>query len=149
MFFWPGWKEEGRNTHGICEATLLIKNKRTKAKAKKTPKTHARAQAAARSIGAPMPIDWAHYKARLADLTRLSSVLGWRQAQYLRKMLRDFEHKALAIVRRLERVQNLGQMTVELHVDDGADDLRDAARGLISGSHGSSPFLIGSKRLGA
>ena len=46
------------------------------------------------------------------------------------QMLRDFEHEAIAVVRRLQRVQNLRQMPVELHVDDGADDLGDAPRGL-------------------
>ena len=41
----------------------------------------------------------------------------------LAEMLRDLEHQALALVGRLERVQNFGQMAVELHVDDGAHDL--------------------------
>ena len=42
-------------------------------------------------------------------------------------MLGDFEHQAVALVLRLERVQNLRQVPVELHVDDGADDLGDLA----------------------
>ena len=55
----------------------------------------------------------------------------------LAELLRDFEHEAVAAVRGLERVQNLRQVTVELHVDDGADDLRDAAGGLVGGvGHG-------------
>ena len=36
----------------------------------------------------------------------------------------------------LERVQDLGQVAVELHVDDGADDLGDAARGGVGWRHG-------------
>ena len=40
-------------------------------------------------------------------------------------MLRDFEHQAIAAIRRLKRIQNRRQMSFELHVDDSADDLRD------------------------
>src|SRR3546814_9945250 len=42
-------------------------------------------------------------------------------------MLRDFEDEAVAAIVGFERVQNRGQFAVELDVDDGADDLRDAA----------------------
>ncbi len=45
----------------------------------------------------------------------------------LAEMLRDLEHQAVAVVLGLERVQDLRQVAVELHVDDGADDLGDAA----------------------
>ena len=45
-------------------------------------------------------------------------------------MLRHFEHQTVAAVLGLDRVQNGGQMSLELHVDDGADDLRDAS-GLV------------------
>ena len=45
------------------------------------------------------------------------------------EMLGDFENQAVAVVLGFERVQDLRQMTVELDVDDGADDLRDVARG--------------------
>ena len=45
-------------------------------------------------------------------------------------MLGDLEDEALALVRRLQSVQNLGQFAIELHVDDGADHLRDAASGI-------------------
>src|SRR5690606_13749951 len=45
------------------------------------------------------------------------------------EMLRDLENEAVAVVLGFQRVQNLRQMIVELHVDDGADDLRDAALG--------------------
>ena len=43
-------------------------------------------------------------------------------------MLRHFEHKAVAVIGCLERVENFRQMPVELHVDNGADDLCDATR---------------------
>ena len=42
-------------------------------------------------------------------------------------MLRDLEHEAAALVLRLKCVQNGGQMAFELHVDDGAHHLADAA----------------------
>src|SRR6202163_58709 len=58
------------------------------------------------------------------------------------EMLRDLEHQAVAAVLRLERVQNGRQMAFELHVDDGADDLRDAS-GLVGGcSHENSLLRI-------
>src|SRR5579872_4315831 len=41
--------------------------------------------------------------------------------------LRDFEHQTVAVVGRLERVQDLRQVAVELHVDDRADDLGDVS----------------------
>jgi hypothetical protein len=44
------------------------------------------------------------------------------------ELLGDFEHEAVALVLGFERVQDFRQMAVELHVDDGADDLGDAAR---------------------
>ena len=40
-------------------------------------------------------------------------------------MLSDLEHQAVAAIRGLERVQDRRQVILELHVDDGADDLRD------------------------
>ena len=43
------------------------------------------------------------------------------------QVLRDLEHEPLAVVVGLERVEDLGQMVLELHVDDGADDLGDLA----------------------
>ena len=42
-------------------------------------------------------------------------------------MLRHLEHQAVAVVVGLQRVQDRRQVAVELHVDDGADDLGDAA----------------------
>ena len=46
------------------------------------------------------------------------------------EMLGDFEHQAVAAVLGFDRVQNRRQMSFELHVDDGADDLGDAS-GLV------------------
>ena len=43
----------------------------------------------------------------------------------LAEMLRDFEHQPVAVVLGLERVQDRRQVVLELHVDDGADDLGD------------------------
>jgi hypothetical protein len=40
-------------------------------------------------------------------------------------MLRYFEHKAVAAIGGLERVQNRRQMIFKLNVDDSADDLCD------------------------
>jgi hypothetical protein len=45
---------------------------------------------------------------------------------FLAEMLRDFEHQRLPVFG-LQRVQDRRQIAVELHVDDGADDLGDAA----------------------
>ncbi len=49
------------------------------------------------------------------------------------EMLGDLEDQAVALVAGLQRIENRRQLALELHVDDGADDLGDAA-GLI-GSH--------------
>ena len=45
----------------------------------------------------------------------------------LAQMLRDFQNQTLAVVVRLERVQDRRKRPIELHVDDGADHLRDFA----------------------
>ena len=42
------------------------------------------------------------------------------------EMLGNLEHQAIAAVLGLDGVENGRQMAFELHVDDGADDLRDA-----------------------
>src|SRR3546814_3800466 len=44
-----------------------------------------------------------------------------------------FEDEAVAVILGFQRVQNRGQGAGELDVDDGADDLGDAARGGASG----------------
>src|SRR5262249_60338509 len=46
------------------------------------------------------------------------------------EMLRDLEHQPVALVLGLQRVEDRRQMVVELHVDDGADDLGDASYGI-------------------
>ncbi len=58
----------------------------------------------------------------------------------LAKMLSDLEHQALAVVLRLERVHDLGQVALELDVDNGADDLGHPSHRLVGGgfSHGRS-----------
>jgi hypothetical protein len=43
------------------------------------------------------------------------------------EVLGDFEDEAVAVVVGLQRVQDLRQVAVELHVDDGADDLGNVA----------------------
>ena len=56
------------------------------------------------------------------------------------QVLGDFQHQARALVVGLQRVENGRQIAVELHVDDGADDLGDAAGG-VRGFRRSAPFL--------
>ena len=46
------------------------------------------------------------------------------------QVLGDLEDQDLALIVDLERVQNRRQLAVELHVDDGADDLLDPADGV-------------------
>jgi hypothetical protein len=45
------------------------------------------------------------------------------------EVLRHFEDEAAAVVFGFEGVQDLGQVALELHVHDGADDLGDSPRG--------------------
>ena len=45
----------------------------------------------------------------------------------LAEMLGDLEHEPVAVVLGLERIQDRRQVAVELHVDDGAGHLGDAA----------------------
>jgi hypothetical protein len=42
-------------------------------------------------------------------------------------MLGDFEHQAVAVVAGFQRVEDRGQMIIEVHVNDGADDLGDTS----------------------
>ena len=51
----------------------------------------------------------------------------------LAEMLRDLEHEPVAVVLGLERVQDLRQLAVELHVDDGAHDLAHMTHGALIG----------------
>jgi predicted transcriptional regulator len=59
-------------------------------------------------------------------------------------MLGNFEHETVAVVRRLQRVENFRQMRFELHVDDGADHLGNMAFGMGLGgiSHDLRPSLL-------
>ena len=43
------------------------------------------------------------------------------------ELLRDFEHQPVALVGGLQRVEDRRQVAVEMHVDDGADDLGDTS----------------------
>ena len=51
-----------------------------------------------------------------------------RAHRVLAEVLRHLEHEPDVVVLDLERVEDRGQVVVELHVDDGADDLRHLAR---------------------
>jgi hypothetical protein len=63
---------------------------------------------------------------RAAD-EALGRVHGDGANRVLTEVLRDLEDEALAIVHRLERIQDRGKLAVELNVDDGPDHLRDFA----------------------
>ena len=66
----------------------------------------------------------------LAAHEALRNVHGNTAHRVLAQMLRDFEHKTIAVVNRLERVENRRQIAVELHIDHGADHLGDATGGI-------------------
>ena len=67
---------------------------------------------------------------RLAAHQTFGRIHGDGAHRRFAQMLRHFEHQPVAVVVGFQRVQNRRQMAVELDVDDGADDLGDAA-GLI------------------
>ena len=71
------------------------------------------------------------------------NVHGDAAHRVLAKLLGDFEHEAVPVVVRLEGVENRRQIAVELHVDDGADHLGDAAGGV--GEIGHCDVLVLSK----
>jgi hypothetical protein len=48
-------------------------------------------------------------------------------------MLGDFEHEAVALIVGLERIQDFGQMVVELDVNHGAHDLAYMAARAFAG----------------
>ena len=75
---------------------------------------------------------------RLAANEAFGNVHGDAAHRAFAEMLGDFENQTVAVVLGFQRVQDLRQMTVELDVDDGADDLRDAAGGESGFSHGGS-----------
>ena len=61
-----------------------------------------------------------------ADET-LGGVHGDGANRVLAEMLRDLENEPDAVVVGLERVQDLRKVLLEVHVDDGTDDLRNVA----------------------
>src|SRR6185312_1807398 len=78
----------------------------------------------------------------LAANKAFGSVHGDGAHRGFAEMLGDFEHKPVTTVLGLDRIQNGRQMSLELHVNDGADDLRDAS-GLVGGcSHENSLLRI-------
>ncbi len=66
----------------------------------------------------------------LAAHQTLGDVHGDAAHGVLAQMLGNFEHEAIAVIGRLQRIENGRQIAVELHVDDGADHLRDSAGGI-------------------
>ncbi len=55
------------------------------------------------------------------------------------QMLRNLEHQTVALVIEFERIQDRRQMVLELHVDDGARNLRDASYDIRCCRHVQSP----------
>ena len=68
----------------------------------------------------------------LAAHQAFGGVHGDGAHRVLAEMLGDFEHQPVAVVVGLERVQDRGQVAVELHVDDGAHDLAHMALGALA-----------------
>ena len=73
---------------------------------------------------------------RLAAGQALGDVHGDAAHAMLAEMLGHFEDEPVAVVRGFQRVQDLRHVAVELHVDDGADDLDDMACRLVGGGGG-------------
>ncbi len=69
----------------------------------------------------------------LAAREAFGGVHGDGAHRVLAQVLRHLEHQPPALVLGLQRVQDLRQVTVELHVDDGAHDLANATD--FVGSH--------------
>ena len=55
--------------------------------------------------------------------TRARSYFYGDNRRTLAQMLRDLQDQALTVVSGFQRIQDLGQVILELHVDDRADDL--------------------------
>ena len=70
----------------------------------------------------------------LAAHQPLGRVHGNRPDHVFPEMLGHFEHQPVAAVIGLQRVQDLRQMVVELHVDDRPHDLAHTSRGFVGGS---------------
>jgi hypothetical protein len=67
---------------------------------------------------------------RLAADQAVGRVHGHGAHRLLAEMLRHLEHQPLALVLGVERVQDRGQLALELHIDHGAQDLGDLADGI-------------------
>ena len=89
-----------------------------------------RASPTGTEIGAPVSVDF------LAAHQAFGNVHGDAAHGVLAEMLRDLEHEPVAVVGRLQRVEDRRQFALELHVDDGADHLGDVAGGVQGGGHG-------------
>jgi hypothetical protein len=57
----------------------------------------------------------------------LADVHGYGTNRRFAEMLSNLEHQAIALVLGLERIEDRGKMPLELHVDNGADNLRNAS----------------------
>ncbi len=101
----------------------------------------------------PAPTGHADRRAGVGDFLAANQTLGGihRNGAHRRfaEMLGHFEHQAVARILGLDRVQNGGQMTLELNVNDGADDLRNASGlvGLCSHETLSFQFCLVVRRL--
>ena len=85
-------------------------------------------------IGWPVSVtSWPRTRPSLVSMAMVRTV-------DLAEMLGDFEHQAVALVLGLQRVEDRRQVVLELHVDDGADDLGDASD--FAGHHGPLHKLV-------
>ena len=90
------------------------------------------------AIGWPVSVtSWPRTSPSLVSIATVRTV-------ELAEVLGDFEHQAVALVLGLERIENRRQVILEMHVDDGADDLGDASDFV---RHGQS--LVGTIRITA
>ena len=103
--------------------------------------------------------DW---RAGVLDLAAAHQTLGGVHGDgphgVFAQMLRHLKDQRVIAVLRVQRVQDLRQIAVELHVDNGADDLGDRSNRIIRHSSRSIPSglapdfvskMVRSKRLGA
>jgi hypothetical protein len=81
-------------------------------------------------IGAPVSVhSWPRTRPSEVSIATVRTVFSPRCCG-------DLENQAVAAVRGLERVQDRRQVILELHVDDGADDLGDLSDCVGRGGHG-------------
>ena len=73
------------------------------------------------AIGSPVSVtSWPRTSPSLVSIATVRTV-------DFAEMLRDFEHQAVALVLGLQRIEDRRQVILEMHVDDGADDLGDVS----------------------